>query len=114
MHVWYFICNLFNSYVYELLLKKSIFVNPFSHLYSFIWMREQRIKEIVATLIGLVECLVIVQISINNIIQYFNYRMEDHSGITGAFFMAVCRGKVSEGLDFTDDNARAVIAVSSI
>merc|ERR1739838_515867 len=25
--------------------------------------------------------------------------------------MAVCRGKVSEGLDFADDNARAVIAV---
>ncbi|XP_069987166.1 Fanconi anemia group J protein homolog isoform X2 [Penaeus vannamei] len=31
--------------------------------------------------------------------------------VNGAFFMAVCRGKVSEGLDFTDDNARAVIAV---
>ncbi|KAG7155140.1 Fanconi anemia group J protein-like [Homarus americanus] len=33
------------------------------------------------------------------------------SGVTGAAFLAVCRGKVSEGLDFTDDNARAVIAV---
>ncbi|XP_076052795.1 uncharacterized protein LOC143032210 [Oratosquilla oratoria] len=31
--------------------------------------------------------------------------------LNGALFMAVCRGKVSEGLDFTDDNARAVIAV---
>ena len=30
---------------------------------------------------------------------------------TGALFFAVCRGKVSEGLDFTDNNARAVIAV---
>lgn len=29
----------------------------------------------------------------------------------GAFMMAVCRGKVSEGLDFTDNNARAVICV---
>ncbi|XP_037124281.1 Fanconi anemia group J protein isoform X8 [Syngnathus acus] len=29
----------------------------------------------------------------------------------GALFMAVCRGKVSEGLDFTDDNARAVITI---
>ncbi|CAG7693054.1 unnamed protein product [Allacma fusca] len=28
---------------------------------------------------------------------------------TGACLMAVCRGKVSEGLDFTDDNGRAVI-----
>ncbi|CAO1391915.1 unnamed protein product [Diamesa serratosioi] len=27
----------------------------------------------------------------------------------GAIFMAVCRGKVSEGLDFTDNNGRAVI-----
>ena len=27
----------------------------------------------------------------------------------GACLMAVCRGKVSEGLDFTDDNGRAVI-----
>jgi hypothetical protein len=26
--------------------------------------------------------------------------------------MAVCRGKVSEGLDFADNNARAVITVS--
>ncbi|XP_071541699.1 Fanconi anemia group J protein homolog isoform X2 [Panulirus ornatus] len=40
-----------------------------------------------------------------------NTRSESDGGINGAFFMAVCRGKVSEGLDFTDDNARAVIAV---
>ena len=33
------------------------------------------------------------------------------SGVTGALFLAVCRGKVSEGLDFSDDNARAVITV---
>lgn len=32
-------------------------------------------------------------------------------GVTGALFLAVCRGKVSEGLDFSDDNARAVITV---
>lgn len=31
--------------------------------------------------------------------------------IDGALLIAVCRGKVSEGLDFTDDNARAVITV---
>ncbi|KAL0747529.1 hypothetical protein Bca101_029531 [Brassica carinata] len=29
----------------------------------------------------------------------------------GGAFLAVCRGKVSEGLDFSDDNARAVIIV---
>uniref|UniRef100_A0A8C8D3D1 DNA 5'-3' helicase n=1 Tax=Oncorhynchus tshawytscha TaxID=74940 RepID=A0A8C8D3D1_ONCTS len=28
-----------------------------------------------------------------------------------ALLMAVCRGKVSEGLDFTDDNARAVVTI---
>ena len=33
---------------------------------------------------------------------------------TGALFFAVCRGKVSEGLDFTDNNARAVITVSTV
>merc|ERR1712240_264875 len=32
-------------------------------------------------------------------------------GQTGAIFFAVCRGKVSEGLDFADNNARAVICV---
>lgn len=32
-------------------------------------------------------------------------------GVDGALFMAVCRGKVSEGLDFADTNARAVICV---
>ncbi|RXG55176.1 Fanconi anemia group J protein-like, partial [Armadillidium vulgare] len=31
--------------------------------------------------------------------------------VNGALFIAVCRGKVSEGMDFIDDNARAVIAV---
>ncbi|XP_013403717.1 Fanconi anemia group J protein homolog, partial [Lingula anatina] len=32
-------------------------------------------------------------------------------GQDGALFIAVCRGKVSEGLDFADNNARAVITV---
>ncbi|XP_052224582.1 Fanconi anemia group J protein homolog isoform X2 [Dreissena polymorpha] len=36
---------------------------------------------------------------------------EDTSGIDGALFFAVCRGKVSEGMDFADNNARAVITV---
>jgi len=35
------------------------------------------------------------------------------SDVTGALFLAVCRGKVSEGLDFSDDNARAVVTVST-
>ncbi|OWK14405.1 hypothetical protein Celaphus_00000651, partial [Cervus elaphus hippelaphus] len=29
----------------------------------------------------------------------------------GALLVAVCRGKVSEGLDFSDDNARAVVTI---
>lgn len=32
-------------------------------------------------------------------------------GQSGAIFFAVCRGKVSEGLDFADNNARAVICI---
>lgn len=35
----------------------------------------------------------------------------NEAGVDGALFMAVCRGKVSEGLDFADNHARAVICV---
>ncbi|XP_070573083.1 Fanconi anemia group J protein homolog isoform X2 [Ptychodera flava] len=35
----------------------------------------------------------------------------DSNGVNGSLFLAVCRGKVSEGLDFADNNARAVITV---
>lgn len=34
-------------------------------------------------------------------------------GPSGALFLAVYRGKISEGLDFSDNNARAVVAVST-
>ena len=37
---------------------------------------------------------------------------DDECSIDGGLFLAVCRGKVSEGLDFADNNARAVITVS--
>ena len=37
--------------------------------------------------------------------------LDDECGEPGALFLAVCRGKVSEGLDFADNNARAVITV---
>lgn len=33
------------------------------------------------------------------------------SFVDGGLFLAVCRGKVSEGLDFADNNARAVITI---
>ncbi|XP_039986589.1 Fanconi anemia group J protein isoform X3 [Xiphias gladius] len=36
---------------------------------------------------------------------------EEKGQTDGALLIAVCRGKVSEGLDFTDDNARAVVTI---
>ncbi|KAK7088030.1 Fanconi anemia group J protein homolog isoform X2 [Littorina saxatilis] len=35
----------------------------------------------------------------------------ENGGVDGALFFAVCRGKVSEGMDFADNFARAVITV---
>ncbi|XP_071944930.1 Fanconi anemia group J protein homolog [Antedon mediterranea] len=35
----------------------------------------------------------------------------DNPAKSGAVFLAVCRGKVSEGMDFTDNNARVVLTV---
>lgn len=37
----------------------------------------------------------------------------ENEGPSGALFLAVYRGKISEGLDFSDNNARAVVAVSA-
>uniref|UniRef100_A0A8C6SWZ8 DNA 5'-3' helicase n=1 Tax=Neogobius melanostomus TaxID=47308 RepID=A0A8C6SWZ8_9GOBI len=45
---------------------------------------------------------------------YDAIKFSDHRGeveLDGALLIAVCRGKVSEGLDFTDDNARAVVTI---
>lgn len=36
---------------------------------------------------------------------------DTESSVDGGLFLAVCRGKVSEGLDFADNNARAVITI---
>ncbi|GFQ89127.1 fanconi anemia group J protein homolog [Trichonephila clavata] len=36
---------------------------------------------------------------------------DSESTVDGALLLAICRGKVSEGLDFADNNARAVITV---
>ena len=49
-------------------------------------------------------------------IRHYNEVIESTSnynkdGINGALFIAVCRGKVSEGMDFADNNARAVICL---
>ncbi|XP_072099358.1 Fanconi anemia group J protein [Mobula birostris] len=41
---------------------------------------------------------------------YYNV-IKDGENKGGALLVAVCRGKVSEGLDFTDDNARAVVTI---
>ena len=47
----------------------------------------------------------------NKVIESTNNPQHDYTGVDGALFIAVCRGKVSEGLDFADNNARAVICV---
>lgn len=44
----------------------------------------------------------------NIVMQEYYAKVNDPHG-KGAIFMAVCRGKVSEGLDFADNNGRAVI-----
>ncbi|XP_071521047.1 regulator of telomere elongation helicase 1 homolog [Panulirus ornatus] len=44
----------------------------------------------------------------HNAMEEFYQKINDPS-LKGACFMAVCRGKVSEGLDFADRNGRAVI-----
>lgn len=54
--------------------------------------------------------------SFQQIIQEFYDAVRDsesniYSDVNGALLLAVCRGKVSEGLDFADNNARAVITV---
>ena len=44
---------------------------------------------------------------VNTMHEYYE-KIKDPSS-KGAIFMAVCRGKVSEGLDFADYNGRAVL-----
>merc|ERR1719420_2472523 len=46
-----------------------------------------------------------------SVISSTNNNTRNEFGQNGAIFLAVCRGKVSEGLDFADNNARAVICV---
>ncbi|XP_043910473.1 Fanconi anemia group J protein isoform X2 [Protopterus annectens] len=42
---------------------------------------------------------------------YYDVIKSKKDGVGGAVLIAVCRGKVSEGLDFSDDNARAVVTI---
>ncbi|KAJ6653702.1 hypothetical protein lerEdw1_008828 [Lerista edwardsae] len=45
------------------------------------------------------------------LLQIYYDAIKCKNGKDGALLIAVCRGKVSEGLDFSDDNARAVITI---
>ncbi|XP_060115376.1 Fanconi anemia group J protein [Heteronotia binoei] len=47
----------------------------------------------------------------DDLLQIYYDAIKCKEGKGGALLLAVCRGKVSEGLDFSDDNARAVITI---
>ncbi|XP_041851232.1 Fanconi anemia group J protein isoform X3 [Melanotaenia boesemani] len=47
----------------------------------------------------------------DELLQTYYDAIKYSEGRDGALLIAVCRGKVSEGLDFTDDNARAVVTI---
>ncbi|MEQ2307365.1 Fanconi anemia group J protein, partial [Ameca splendens] len=47
----------------------------------------------------------------DELLQTYYDAIKNCEGRDGALLIAVCRGKVSEGLDFTDDNARAVVTI---
>ncbi|KAM4742834.1 Fanconi anemia group J protein [Anableps anableps] len=47
----------------------------------------------------------------DELLQTYYEAIKNCEGRDGALLIAVCRGKVSEGLDFTDDNARAVVTI---
>ncbi|XP_014903648.1 Fanconi anemia group J protein [Poecilia latipinna] len=47
----------------------------------------------------------------DELLQMYYDAIKTCEGRDGALLIAVCRGKVSEGLDFTDDNARAVVTI---
>ena len=43
--------------------------------------------------------------------RYYSSIYEDEDGKGGAILMGVCRGRISEGLDFSDNAARMVIII---
>ncbi|XP_053223649.1 Fanconi anemia group J protein isoform X1 [Podarcis raffonei] len=47
----------------------------------------------------------------DELLQVYYDAIKFKEGKDGALLIAVCRGKVSEGLDFSDDNARAVVTI---
>ncbi|XP_063002857.1 Fanconi anemia group J protein [Elgaria multicarinata webbii] len=47
----------------------------------------------------------------DELMQIYYDAIKCKNGKDGALLIAVCRGKVSEGLDFSDDNARVVITI---
>ena len=72
-----------------------------------LWSQLQGVKEV------LVEPRATEKSEFESILNTFYRAVEggQKPGVTGALFFAVARGKVSEGLDFSDNNARAVISL---
>ena len=52
------------------------------------------------------------KISKNNFLLTFWLADDERCSVTGGLLFAVCRGKLSEGIDFSDNKARAVVVVS--
>ncbi|KAM6164463.1 Fanconi anemia group J protein [Rhynchocyon petersi] len=74
-------------------------------LYTGLWNNLELVKTVI------VEPQGGVKTDFDELLQIYYDAIKCKGDKDGALLVAVCRGKVSEGLDFSDDNARAVITI---
>ncbi|XP_062501218.1 Fanconi anemia group J protein homolog isoform X2 [Corticium candelabrum] len=91
------------------------FVPSYSHLDKFYkrWQNTGLMKSLVKLKCVLTEPRGSEKTDFEGVLQEFYdiIQRADEADARGALLIAVCRGKVSEGLDFADNNARAVITI---